>query len=491
MSRLNAKVAVVMLLVMIIIILVTLTVLQGHRCREITPTVIRSSNMERKTAAATPLIENGKTSAVTHKLTYRKHGHIGALNYVGQQGSGLQVLLSLQCMVSAFDLPMLIPEPILVDTKLSTFKSKRDHESDEESIKFGDVFDIDNFNEVSTALGYPLMERREQFAVFAPKDLIYVEVNGVSEREMSKRSVKVIWTSADALNNDSLTTRKAKQHLDTIDFPTDFNLVKIVEVSASIDDLHSYVLSESELLKDILGGVSPENVTVLFSKWKALWHIVNHHTLNPHKCLGVGYNSDKEQFRPSSRLLADVDRYEKMFLSSGYNVAVMFRIERLMQHIQSLKSNDPHWTVDKCLNEVVRITNQLQRYEQPMITLDLGKFASNSWQTYFSSMNRKDLTAKVNSRIASLFKSGWNLKDWEKSFVKATGGLENKGYIAALQRTLASRAECLVMIGGGSFQDLAMKDYIRNHPRKEDQCIHSVCMTNVEYVFSRVKNANA
>ena len=94
-------------------------------------------------------------------------------------------------------------------------------------------------------------------------------------------------------------------------------------------------------------------------------------------------------------------------------------------------------------------------------------------------------TLKVESRISSLFESGWNFKNWEESFTKATGGIEDKSYIAALQRTLATRAECLIMIGGGSFQDLTMKDYNRKHPRKKDQCIHSVHTTNVEYVLKR------
>lgn len=418
------------------------------------------------------------------RTTARNHGYIAALNYVGQQGSGAQVLLSLQCMVSSFDLPMFVPEPIFTDTKFCTFAPNET----KETIRFSDVFDIDNFNDVSKALGYPLLATREEFRSLAPKDLIFVNVQSVPK--LKSRTIKVLWKVGDGVKHDDLRLDYVtREQLWLISSEFGFNIVKIIQLTTYSDDLHSYIFSESELFKDILGGVSPENITLVFNIWRALWHIVNHHSQNPHKCLGVGYSSDKEQFNPSSRLLSDVDRYEKMFLDSGYNVAVMFRIERLLLYLPTLRHKDKitKWTVDKCLDEVVRVTKELQRYNKPVITLDLGKFASSSW-VHRSQKMANLTTLKVESRLSSLFEGEWNIKDWEESFTKATGGIEDKGYIAALQRTLASRAECLVMIGGGSFQELAIKDYIRNHPRKEDQCIHSVCTTNVEYVFKRVKS---
>lgn len=416
--------------------------------------------------------------------TPRKHGYIAALNYIGQQGSGAQVLLSLQCMVSSFDLPMFIPEPIFTDTKFCTFAPNETAET----IKFSDVFDIGIFNKVSKSLGYPLLTKRKDFLSQAPKNLIFVNVQSVPK--LKNRTIKVVWTTGDGIKYSNLPLGYTTQEqLQLISSDFGFNIVKIIQITTYSDDLHSYIFSESELYKDILGGVSPENTTIIFDIWRALWHIGNHHSQSPHKCLGVGYSSDKEQFHPSPRLLSDVDHYENMFLGSGYNVAVMFRIERLLLYLPTLRHKDKKmkWTVDKCLDEVIRVTKELQRYDKPIITLDLGKFASSSWVRRSHKMTNLT-TVKVESRISSLFEGGWNLKDWEESFTKATGGIEDKSYIAALQRTLASRAECLVMIGGGSFQELAINDYIRNHPRKEDQCIRSVCTTNVEYIFKRVKS---
>ena len=421
-----------------------------------------------------------------------KHGYMAVLNYVGQQGSGLQALVSLQCTISSFDLPVRIPEPLLVNSRFYTFTSD-DKVKDKKRIKFSDVFDIEHFNEVSQSLGYPFMESRENFLAFAPRDVVFVDVKSVSEfAPRNQQAIKVVWPSNDSADNDGLekeirTLEKVQQKLGIEG--SKFTVVKILEVTTYSDELHSYIMSENEFREDILGNLALDNVTIIFSTWRTLWHIVNHHSRNPHKCLGVGYSSDKDQFYPSQRLLSDADRYESMFLSSGYNVAVMFRIERLLLFIQALGENNEKWTMNKCLDEAIRTTQRVQRNAKPMITLDLGKFASSSW----SERNRNiiAMTEKVVPKISSLFNGEWNIKDWEKSFIKAAGGVEDKGYIAALQRTLASRADCLVMIGGGSFQDLAMKNYIRNHPNLEDQCIHSVCTMAVEYVFKRLRNARA
>ena len=54
----------------------------------------------------------------------------------------------------------------------------------------------------------------------------------------------------------------------------------------------------------------------------------------------------------------------------------------------------------------------------------------------------------------------------------------SSGYIAAFQRTLASRADCLVLVGGGYFQELALNDYKRNHPDRSTWYIYIVCAIN-------------
>ena len=178
---------------------------------------------------------------------------------------------------------------------------------------------------------------------------------------------------------------------------------------------------------------------------------------------------------PSPRLLSDAEYYESHFLNSGNDsgVALMLRLERMMEYLQQ-PQHSSGWTADKCLSEALRLTKEIQTSGYPTVTLDVGKFGSAS----FRGTGSKHLTEKSKLLLMQLYDNTLTFEEWEESFTKATGGVENSGYIAALQRTLASRAKCLVLVGGGNFQDLALKDYLRNHPNEEYRCIHLVCVKN-------------
>ena len=60
--------------------------------------------------------------------------------------------------------------------------------------------------------------------------------------------------------------------------------------------------------------------------------------------------------------------------------------------------------------------------------------------------------------------------------ITITHGITDLGYVAAIQRTIASRADCLVLVGGGHFLKLALGDYLKFHPNHSSWCIHTVCM---------------
>lgn len=63
-----------------------------------------------------------------------------------------------------------------------------------------------------------------------------------------------------------------------------------------------------------------------------------------------------------------------------------------------------------------------------------------------------------------------SFKQWEESFTNVTGKTKDQTFIAALQRAIASRAKCLLLFGGGSYELLAFRDYLRNNPDRSKQC---------------------
>ena len=86
-----------------------------------------------------------------------------------------------------------------------------------------------------------------------------------------------------------------------------------------------------------------------------------------------------------------------------------------------------------------------------------------------------DITKLSIKTLSAIYDNKVSINDWEHSFVMAADGETNRGYIAALQRIVASRAENILLMGGGSFQSLAVQDYIEFHGSKK-KCVYLVCM---------------
>ena len=125
--------------------------------------------------------------------------------------------------------------------------------------------------------------------------------------------------------------------------------------------------------------------------------------------------------------------------------------------------------------------NSASKHGGLFLTLDIGKYGSNSveWVLGLSKYNLQnkssDVIDSVKKVVPELYEGYRTFDEWEDSFVKATDGVENPGYIASLQRTIASRADCLVLLGGGDFQRLALHDYLELHPETSQQCLQFIC----------------
>ena len=112
------------------------------------------------------------------------------------------------------------------------------------------------------------------------------------------------------------------------------------------------------------------------------------------------------------------------------------------------------------------------------MTTDVGVF---SWRRILSVLN---YTSKEEEHVFNLAKTAverlvnQTFADWEKTFVVSTASSrhwQSPAYIAALQRTIASSSDCLLLFGGGNFQEVALSAYVHNYPNRSAQCVHIVC----------------
>jgi hypothetical protein len=379
--------------------------------------------------------------------------HLIALGFSGQQAAGVNAFSSFQCWAAHSGQPFEIVEPIIKNSRLvSPFQAASD------ALKLSDFFALKHLNNASKLAGLPRVITLQQFLDIGSKDVIFIQFEEKSAED------KVIWSSGSDVDT-CYVAKTSKKQLDRI-IRRGYCIRKIVSMkSESLTTLKLY---------EVLGNWNYVSVTVVVSNWRG--------PMSPHaECKHVGRHSAKPQFYPSPRLLSDASSYIRSYYAKNvpYN-AVMIRIERVTILAEQFPGK---YSVKGCLTELVNVVDSMAG-GRPMVAADIGNYGSSSWDWAVSDYDRQ-ATGMVETKVAmqSLLRGQLSFEEWEQAFVQAAGGVTDRGYIAALQRTIASRAKCLVLMGGGNFQYLALLEYLRV---REKRCVHLVCVFNEEEMKRRI-----
>ena len=405
------------------------------------------------------------------------------LHFTGQQASGAQALINLQCRAHSLQLPMVILEPVITRNKLKAMPhgpfngSKLDIPTPEPALRFNDLFDLANFNQISRSLNYSQLVPRDYFFSKAPRNVVLVVIYEGEKNELPE--LTVLWPKQDKASSVDCYNPLKSEHGDDLKY----QLYQIIQKGFCITKVVSFrvtrgealIFTEAQLRANILGRKKVTDFTLMFNRWMPKYVLPG---TKGRECIDSGYHSSKGQFQPSKRLLASVQFYENHFLnSSDGHITLMIRLEHIYKFLHRPRSQYGSWTVKKCLGAAIDKVKEYQSNRSlgvPFVTLDVGKFGSKTLKSFGIEKTKND-TKYINRLLSSVYDHHWNTKEWEDSFTEATGGIEDSSYIAALQRTLASKAECLVLVGGGMFQELTMRKYMESH-KKADWCIEFFCI---------------
>ena len=419
-------------------------------------------------------------------------GYVLAVRYAGQQGAGVLALATLQRWVKNARLPMLIVEPFINNSVLKTCT-----EYSQRSIKFSDMFDLKNFNRVSRGEGVTELVPWETYVTSAPPDAILVMVKRFRGRGPVP-PFAVLWA---AQPGSGECWQSSGGHSDV--WIKNKRLCYIRVVHISFKHFSSRAFSAKEAHTAVLAGLNPTTVTIVFEYWYAPSVKFESPLFSPSSYLSDGLNdvSNNSVFlvpklQDSPKLLRDVEDYQKQFLkgSSGPSyVAVMLRAEHSLLMLNERNEGNGTYNMSaqlqNCLDEVVTKTSMMMaklETKNVFVTADVGLYGSRSWQKTLSRarLSTRQLTRveeQVKLTVKRLYSDQWTFEQWEKSFSVATGGVEDKGYTAAVQRGLASRGSCLILLGGGEFHTLALKHYVdRTEPH--NRCIDLICIHENEAV---------
>ena len=99
------------------------------------------------------------------------------------------------------------------------------------------------------------------------------------------------------------------------------------------------------------------------------------------------------------------------------------------------------------------------------MTVDIGTYGDPKALSFIS----RDIAAQIiNKMINITYHNSWHKAEWEDSFVKATDGISDSGYIASVQKEIVSHATTVIIAGGGSFQSSMLLQHKSETTQKHD-----------------------
>ena len=376
-------------------------------------------------------------------------GYILALGYYEQQGMAVRNLLQLQCLASSYNNKVV--EPFIINSYLGYPFQELSQNS--KALKFSQLIDVDEWNtKTDENYGYHGVAKWDEFLEKAPKPLILVCIMYRNPPKIQLPGSQFDWRTGcpeSCMNVFEPGVSYLEKH--------GFKVVR--QVCTNFID-YAGAITPEVFLSNILGlEYQAGYVTIMLNKFRGFFGL---YRLQITSECGVKHHKVEFPVLPSPRINKDAIKYHKQFLHNKPYIAILVRLERVVLY-NKVK-------VTQCIKQLNELLKHLEipDVSDTLLTMDVGRYGSKG-------STKNNLTHYGQDIIKTIYKNKWSFKSWEQSFEKVAYSKE-AAYIANLQRTLASKAECFIMAGGGSFQVQAKELYIKEHPDPDKQCIHTVCI---------------
>lgn len=379
----------------------------------------------------------------------QRTGFVLAVHFWDQQTFSVLNILALQRWASWVGVHTL--EPFLVKTKfrLPFDEPGAFHGGNVVShMKLSDIYDLEDWNSESCKLNFqvnPLMTW-DHFLTHAVTDIVYIKLS---------RN----WRTT---NDDKCELKEVASYNNTL---TKLGF-KIVEARCVFLPMAKTITLPEFKVKVYGSKYLPQRTTVLFSEWSysTIQHVIvedNSHIIPDNTKLLL-------PLKPSKRVLSDAKRYMGKYLpSEGRYIGILVRTEwYLLSDYRQNREN----ILKTCLNKVIRWVDAAIEQTQlasVFVGMDIGNYGSTTLkdlsQDYVLNVGEHFLQATYNTMQMTIAK-------WEATFRDISESEEPAaGYVAFLQKTIATLGKCLILIGSGSFQRHALHTYRQQH-LPQDHC---------------------
>ena len=413
----------------------------------------------------------GSMGKQTSSSTTQSYGYVLPYVIYEQQTASARNLWGLQYWANTVG--MKVVEPFFMEHLLSFESVVKGMPN---TMRFGDLYNVDYWNNQSTKRNCSELVTWEHFLSNAPKEVILVLNRGVKSSDHNAGMLKVV---------NKPKTIVGTRRCSGVVFPNSalkyfkhsgFNFVREVCITFN----SSISMSVGEYSSHILGKFSSDQVTVIYAFWQGI-------RANRVNLKGIRFddaNTIEIGLLPSKAIIQASERYlRKLKLSKADSqkyFGVMVRIEKIFlpyvvqREIASFEKFVEYMM--KCATDLEHLEefNKHKKWGRTL-AIDLGRFGSVGFLKHDNEAYRA-VNGLYQTFFSSIFgENNWSTDEFEDSFKKYLG-TEDPMFIAQVQRTIAARADCLILVGGHStFQSVAISFYKNFHPNIEQRCIIKHC----------------
>ena len=397
------------------------------------------------------------TTIKPHIPDIKSKGYILPYSIFEEQTNGASNLWQLQ--IWAKQVGMYVVEPFAKD---SFFIMHGAIPKFNQSLRFSDYFDKEEWNRrVMRAGGNPLVEW-EEFITDGPRDAIILHT-------LKKENINPPLTIAYDENATVCDNRGiASNDMQWIE--ENFNIVKTMCYLCATNFQHPLSLEEFNSLIFSDNGFKPNQVTVIVVNWLGIRKPRVH--LNPLTM----FNSQNVLLSPSKRVMAAYKAYVQQYIGDHKYVGIVFRTHHVMffSPLKGSFANQSKYLLEcsKCLSYVL---DKIRQKWKIFLAYDMGIFGSKNY------VRDKRLAPLQKQIFLDVFNGSLQMNEREKTLINATNGIADRGLIAQLEKVIATNADCIILLGPrSSFIRSSGSMYISQHINS-NKCVVSICAEKVQY----------
>ena len=230
---------------------------------------------------------------------------------------------------------------------------------------------------------------------------------------------------------------------------------------ACMDYRSSGKMTLEEFTSQLYSTYNKSEVVVLFPLFGGVNSFKEGHRLflNLPKCArqAVPYTAIN---KPSKLAIASANNYIHQYLEGAPYISLMVRFQLV------ISKKTWNTSLKTCLYHLQKRVDDIKlnyRIRNVVLCLDIGTYGSAFFRTK-KPFYVKQVLPYINQFISHTVKEGMTLSDWDYRFTNTTLR-KNPGFVAVMQKTIASKGDVLIMLGPSSFQTSAQYMFRRTHSK--------------------------